>query len=387
MTSVTTLKDIVRKSIEENVDLDMASTCFTLGYAAGESYLVNRKNTYCVTGGSGFLGSWCVKMLLDKGHVVHCTTRSPGKAEYLKKICGDAGDRLKIFSGCDLLKPGSFDAAVKGCACVLHTASPFFVWGGSVENLIKPAVEGTKNVLDTCSRMKVKRVVLTSSTAAVYANYDLHDESHVYTEDDWSPEDRMIAAKNFYCLSKTKAEKLAWDYAKSKASTFQLAVMNPTLIWGPMLSGQPHFNTSCAALVGFMDGSKKEIPNGTKAVVDVRDVAEAHVIAAEDESCALPCWGKRMLLISDSPKWSVVVSHMKKVLPADLAKNVPSEISKTLDKTTLGAPHPWPTLFDGTRAESHLNRKLRSTEVMVQSCVTSMIKNGFVKSESYIPGK
>eukprot|EP00940_MAST-03C_sp_MAST-3C-sp2_P001039 g1039.t1 len=383
----TTLANVLEMAKRDgDTTIDVPTACFTLGYLAGERYREARNKRACVTGGSGFLGSWCVKMLLDRGFTVHCTTRSESKAKYLNSLAG-AKERLKIFSGCDLLKPGSFDDAVRGCAVVLHTASPFFTHGGSVENLIRPALEGTKNVLDSCARLNVDRVVLTSSTAAVYAGYGKWTHTHVYTEADWSPEDRMLKANNFYCLSKTRAEKYAWEFAKSATCTFQLAVMNPTLIWGPMLPSQPHFNTSCAALVGLFDGSKKEIPSGTKAVVDVRDVADAHVIAAEDSACRLSCWGERMLLISASPSWKEVAGEIKRALPDDLAKNVPSKVSDEIGPTTLGAPPPHPTLFDDKRAVAHLQRRLRSTDEMVRTCVRSMVENGFVSSKSYVPGK
>lgn len=375
-------------------DLDQTSACFALGYLAGKAAREEeRQRPICVTGGSGFLGSWVVKMLYDRGHVVHCTTRNPTKAAYLKKVCVPSatttrpGGELKIFSGCDLLKDGTFDGAIKGCSAVIHTASPFFTHGGSEDNLIKPATMGTKNVLDACARLKIKRVVLTSSTAAVYAGYGKWDKDHVYTEDDWSPEDRMRRNNNFYCLSKTRAEKLAWEIAKTPGCSFKLAVMNPTLIWGPMLPGQPHFNTSCAALVGYMDGSQTEIASGTKAVVDVRDVAEAHVRAAEDISGRLTCWGRRCLLISASPLWKDVVAHIKDALPENLRKNVPETVSTTSGPQTLGAPSPHPTLFDGSRAKILLERSLIGVAEMVRSSVTSMVENGFTKKEQYIPGK
>ncbi|CAJ1397324.1 unnamed protein product [Effrenium voratum] len=158
----------------------------------------------CVTGGSGFLGSWCIKLLLEEGYTVHTTTRSAEKASYLRKLPG--AERLKIFDGVDLLSPGAFDAAIQGCVAVLHTASPFYMKGGSEEKLVTPAVEGTRNVLDTCRRLGVKRVALTSSTASVYANYGTLPTEHVYSAADWSPAELLREKENWYCLSKVKAE-------------------------------------------------------------------------------------------------------------------------------------------------------------------------------------
>lgn len=382
------LSDLVKKAENENVKLDTKSACFALGFLAGQEARkqqeeMNQKKPICVTGGTGFLGSWIVKMLYDKGYIVHCTTRSAKKANYIKSLCPNQ-DKLKIFTGCDLLKDGTFDDAIKGCDVVIHTASPFFTQGGTMENLVKPALEGTSNVLNSCTRFGVKRVVLTSSTAAVYAGHGKWDKDHVYNEDDWSPEDRMIEWKNWYCLSKTRAEKCAWNKAKSLDCTFRLAVMNPTLIWGPMLKDQPHFNTSCAALVGYMDGTKSEIENGTKAIVDVRDVAEAHVLAALDFSFRLSCWGQRTLLIGACSKWIDIVNEMKTVAPKD--SKIPSKVSSTCGKQSLGAPPPYPTLYDGTRAVKLLGRPLRGMSEMTCAAVKSMIENGFVKSSQYEAG-
>ena len=321
-------------------------------------------------------------MLYDKGLTVHCTTRSSKKVGYVKALCPDS-DRLKIFTGCDLLKDGSFDDAIRGCDAVIHSASPFFTQGGTMDNLVKPALEGTRNVLDSCIRFRVKRVVLTSSTAAVYAGHGKWDKDHVYTEDDWSPEERMIKCENWYCLSKTRAEKLAWDKAKSPGCPFRLAAMNPTLIWGPMLKDQPHFNTSCAALVGYLDGTKSEIENGTKAIVDVRDVAEAHVIAALDKSLRLKCWGQRTLLIGACPTWVDILKEVKAVAPKDA--EIPTKVSSEIKKQSLGAPPPHPTLYDGSRGEALLGRPLRGTKDATRTTILSLIENKFLKSSQYKP--
>ena len=111
------------------------------------------------------MGSWCIKVLLSRGYIVHTTVRNAAKAEFLSTLTGSK-DRLKVFPGVDLLSPRSYDAAMAGCSAVLHTASPFFNAGGSEEKLVTPAVEGTRNVLTSCAKLGVKRVVLTSSTAS-----------------------------------------------------------------------------------------------------------------------------------------------------------------------------------------------------------------------------
>mmetsp|Transcript_42258 Transcript_42258/g.122146 ORF Transcript_42258/g.122146 Transcript_42258/m.122146 type:complete len:350 (-) Transcript_42258:65-1114(-) len=336
----------------------------------------------CVTGGSGFLGSWCVKLLLDEGYRVRATTRDAGKAEYLKKLPG-AAERLQIFGGVDLLQPGSFDEAISGCPAVLHTASPFYMQDGSEEKLVTPAVEGTRNVLDACRRLGVRRVALTSSTAAIYVNYGTLPAEHVYTEEDWSPEDLLRERKNWYCLSKLLAERLAWEMSREPGCPYELAVLHPTLIWGPMLPGQPHLNTSANALAGYMDGTAKEIENGCKTVVDVRDVARAHLEAVRREGAG----GKRFLLVAGSPHFKEVAEYIRDALPADLQKNVPTQVSDKLGPTVMGAPPPNPVLYSTAAAEGVLGVTFVTVQEQVKTMVQSMLENGFTGTAQYVPGK
>eukprot|EP00930_Biecheleria_cincta_P098606 TRINITY_DN90265_c0_g1_i1.p1 TRINITY_DN90265_c0_g1~~TRINITY_DN90265_c0_g1_i1.p1 ORF type:complete len:342 (+),score=63.95 TRINITY_DN90265_c0_g1_i1:178-1203(+) len=338
------------------------------------------KSPVCVTGGSGFLGSWCVKLLLEEGFVVHTTTRNAEKAAYLKLLPG--AERLRIFDGVDLLAAGAFDAAIAGCSAVLHTASPFYTQAGSEEKLVKPAVEGTRNVLDACRRLGVKKVALTSSTASVYANYDTVAADHVYTGDDWSPADLLREKQNWYCLSKVLAEQEAWQMSKEQHCPFQLTVLLPTLIWGPMIPGQPHLNTSANTLAGYMDGSLKEIENACKSVVDVRDVAKAHIEAVRRD-----VGGQRFLLIGGSPHFRDVADLLRKVLPEDLRGNVPTRVTEKLGPTVLGPPPPLPVLYDVTPAETFLGVKFTPAEEQVTSMVISMIQNGFRSASQYVPDK
>ena len=192
----------------------------------------------CVTGGSGFLASWCVKMLLEKGFKVHATTRKMEKALFLRNLDGASEDNLKIFDGCDFNSPGSFDKAVEGCYAVIHCASPFFNAGGTRENLVEPAVAGTEMVLNACKKYNVQRVTLTASSACVIVDYGTKAEAsdtgnYVYTEADFSPADILEEKKNYYSLSKLYAEQRAWELSKEEGCPYKLCVLNPSLIWGP----------------------------------------------------------------------------------------------------------------------------------------------------------
>lgn len=141
--------------------------------------------TVCVTGASGFLGSYVVKLLLErKTYFIHATVRDPSnisKVQHLLDLPG-ASARLKLFRA-DLLEPRSFDEAMAACVGVFHTASPFFLKNQTEANIVVPAVEGTKNVLESIKRSSgtIKKVILTSSTAAVYATFGELPPEHVYT--------------------------------------------------------------------------------------------------------------------------------------------------------------------------------------------------------------
>lgn len=203
------------------------------------SLLDIKNQPICVTGGSGFLASWIVKLLLDKGFTkVRTTTRRLEKALFLRNLDGASEENLQIFHGCDFSVPHSFDDAIQGCYAVIHCASPFFNAGGTRKNLVEPAVAGTEMVLRACREFGVKRVTLTASSACVIVDYGTKaakDESgnHVYTDADFSPADILEEKKNYYSLSKLYAEQRAWELSKESGCPFKLCVLNPSLIWGP----------------------------------------------------------------------------------------------------------------------------------------------------------
>jgi dihydroflavonol-4-reductase len=348
--------------------------------------------TICVTGGGGFLAAWIVKMLLEKGFHVRATTRKLSKAEFLKELEG-ATEHLEIFPGCDFDKPGSFDEAINGCDAVIHCASPFFNAGGTRENLVQPAVAGTEMVLLACKKFKVKKVTLTSSSASVIVDYGTKADAspsgnHVYTDKDFSPEDLLEEKMNWYCLSKLLAEKGAWELSREPDCPFQLCVLNPSLIWGPMVPGQTHLNTSSQAIMEYMDGSHEKIQNGRRCVVDVRDVAEAHIAPIEKDVG----WGERFLLFGGAPHFQETATYVKEALLAsdhplagELAKKVPTEVNTELMPTVMGPSADKPLLYDCSPAESILGIKFRSVKEMVTTCVNELLANGFTGSHQYDP--
>ena len=231
--------------------------------------------TVCVTGAGGFIASWIVRGLLERGYTVHGTVRSVAKgAPHLAALAG-AKERLRLFSA-DLMAPGSFGEAIAGCSAVMHTASPYAI---DVKNpqrdLADPALQGTLNVLESCvGTPDLRRVVLTSSMAAVT---DQPDNHRVLTEADWNT--RSTLDRNPYYFSKTVAERAAWEFMKERRARFDLVTINPFFVIGPSLTAD--LNTTNKTFVDLLKGGYPGILSLSWGIVDVRDVAEAHIRALE----------------------------------------------------------------------------------------------------------
>ena len=243
--------------------------------------------TYLVTGASGYIASWIVKFLLEKGEKVYGTVRSLNNVEkisHLLVLQKKYPDQLMLFEA-DLLNKESFKAAMKGCSVVLHTASPFIIGktGNVHRDLIRPALEGTRNVLTLANDFKeVRRVVLTSSVAAVYSDAaDLEKTSNgVFTEADWNT--LSNEKHNPYQFSKTIAECEAWRIA-GEQTRWKLTVINPGLVLGPSLSKRTD-STSIGIMRSLTNGKfRSGVPDLYFGIVDVRDVAKAHILAASSE--------------------------------------------------------------------------------------------------------
>ncbi|XP_058073380.1 cinnamoyl-CoA reductase 1-like isoform X2 [Magnolia sinica] len=231
----------------------------------------------CVTGAGGFLASWVVKLLLSKGYMVHGTVRDPAdeKNAHLKKL-ENSLENLQLFKA-NLLDYDSLCAAIAGCSGVLHVASP--CPPGNVPNpevdLIEPALTGTLNVLKACSEAGVKRAIVVSSGAAVAWNPNW-PKDRVMDEECWTDEQYCKTIGNWYCLSKTLAEREALQYGEK--SGLNVVTVCPSLIFGPPL--QPTVNTSSLFLIKILK-ENETVENKSRSVVDVRDIAEALVIAYE----------------------------------------------------------------------------------------------------------
>ncbi|RVW18243.1 Cinnamoyl-CoA reductase 1 [Vitis vinifera] len=259
----------------------------------------------CVTGASGYIASWLVKLLLQRGYTVKASVRDPicdhrsfkqrrafpvpviapfyfptddpKKTEHLLSLDG-AKERLHLFKA-NLLEEGSFDSIVEGCVGVFHTASPFFhaVTDPQAE-LIDPAVKGTLNVLGSCAKA--------SSVKGGYPDF-------------------CKGLQLWYVVSKTLAEDAAWKFAKEKG--IDMVTINPAMVIGPLL--QPTLNTSAAAILNLINGGQT-FPNASFGWVNVKDVAEAHIQAFE-----VPSASGRYCLVERVVHYSELVKILKELFP------------------------------------------------------------------------
>lgn len=257
-----------------------------------------------VTGGSGFIALHCIDQLLEKGFMVRTTIRSESRKDEINKAMDKYPnlDQNLEFHICDLLKDEGWEAAVDGCDYVLHVASPFILEVPSDENvLIKPAVDGTLRVLNACSRTHVKKVVLTSSVAAVAYG---HGVEKTYDESDWSNtgEDSGITP---YAKSKTLAEKAAWNFVEELDTDkkFDFTVINPVGVFGPMLTRD--IGTSNSLVSRLINGELPACPATHMGYVDVRDVAKAHVFSMLNSST-----NNKRIIVSESEMFFVDVGRI-----------------------------------------------------------------------------
>lgn len=246
----------------------------------------------CVVGGSGFVASLLIKLLLEKGYSVKTTVRDPDNQKKVSHLVElqKLGD-LEIFKA-DLTDEKSFDAPVKGCKYVFHVATPVNFASEDPENdMIKPAILGVTNVLKACAKASVKRVILTSSAATVSINNNLNGTGLVMTEENWTDVDFLSTAKPptwGYPASKTLAEQAAWKFAEE--NNIDLLTVIPTLMAGPALTLTVPSSVGLATclltgnefLIGAMKGM--QMLSGSISVTHVEDVCRAHIFVAEKES-------------------------------------------------------------------------------------------------------
>ncbi|KAK6945665.1 NAD-dependent epimerase/dehydratase [Dillenia turbinata] len=234
------------------------------------------KEKVCVTGANGFIGTWLVKTLLEAGYThIHASVFPGSDASHLFSLPNSAA--ISVFEA-DLLDAGAIEAAVQGCSGVFHVASPCKLEDTKdpEKELLAPAVQGTLNVLESARKFGVRRVVLTSSISALVPNPSW-PSNIPFDESSWTDIDYCKSRHKWYAVSKTLAERAAWEFKEKHG--LDVVAIHPATCLGPLL--QPGLNASCAVLQQLLEGSQDPQEFYWLGAVHVKDVAKAQVLLFE----------------------------------------------------------------------------------------------------------
>ena len=334
--------------------------------------------TVLVTGGTGFIGGWCIIELLSRGYTVRTTVRSLAKESSARATIAsviDPVDKLSFFAA-DLTRDDGWDAAIMGCDYVLHVASPMgHVAAIDPDALIVPARDGALRVLRAATRAGVERVVMTSS--AVACRPLLNSADSVSDETVWTdPEDRNLDP---YRLSKTLAERAAWDLMAHQSGPTTLTTILPSCVLGPVLTAE---NLGSVQIIQrLLNGSMPGYPRFGFCVVDVRDVVDLHIRAMTAPDAA----GERFIAAGDW-KWMKEISQILRSSLGSQAVKVPTRslpdfvlrLASMFDRhlrfitPTLGRKH----AVTSAKAEAVLGWKPRPTAATILDCAESLIAKG-----------
>lgn len=341
------------------------------------------KQTVVITGVSGFIGSQICKHFLENGQFkVRGTvrnTKKPEKIEPLKEAFGELFDQLELVEA-DLGKPESIHKACEGCTYVVHTASPFVLTDPKDHNeVIKPAVEGTLAAMKGAHMHKCKRLVLTSSVYAM--DHKVNKKQVKFTPADWS--DVKGGCKQAYEKSKTLAEKAAWDFLKKLPETerFELVVINPGFVMGPALVKG---NFSSADFINnLLSGKVPKIPRIKFAMVDIRNVAKAHLNAVLKPEAA----NKRFILVDKSYWMKEIVVILKENFgdqfpkcpnPNKKASKMMTTIVSWFDKSLVPVSNSWGknTVYVNDESKEILGIQFIPQSQTLVDMIPTLIKNG-----------
>jgi nucleoside-diphosphate-sugar epimerase len=339
--------------------------------------------TVLVTGGSGFIGSHCILQLLAAGHEVRTTVRNLAREPEVRAMLlrggADAGGQLSFFEA-DLERDGGWDEAVAGCEHVLHVASPFPPTLPRDENdLIVPARDGALRVLRAARDAGVRRVVLTSSFAAIGYGAGVHPTP--FTEADWTNPTAPDVLP--YAKSKTLAERAAWDFIATEGGALELSVVNPVGVFGPVLG--PDYSTSILIVQRLMDGAVPGCPRLWFGAVDVRDVADLHVRAMTSPAAK----GERFLAVAGD---FLTILEAAKALKAALGaaarrvptREIPDWLVRIVAQFDPAARQILPELGKRKTATGEKARRLlawepRSAQASIVDTARSLIDLGLLK--------
>ena len=342
-----------------------------------------------VTGATGYIASWVVRRLLETGFHVHAA--APGRGfehdvNYLTQIADQTPGKLNFFAG-NLLQAGSFADAMKGCGAVFHTTSQLPLDQVDSENeWIEAAQRATRNIIHEVQRQpSVRRVVLTSSCAAVYGdNIDLRRTQHgEFTEQDWNTTSSPRHQARAY--RRTLTEREAWRISGVQ-SRWDLIVLNPTLVLGPSISPNVHA-PSFSLLKKLGDGSLRwGVPDYELGVVDVRDLADAHVRAADVNSPSGRCiiCGHNTSLLNIAKRlherFSLQFPIPRWTLPKPLVWLFGPLLDKSLTRRVISRNVGYPFFADNTKSIELLGMQYRRLDDTVCDMFQQMINFGMLGS-------
>jgi nucleoside-diphosphate-sugar epimerase len=349
---------------------------------------IDKSRPVLVTGATGYVAGWLVKRLLEEGITVHAAVRDPDnkdKTKHLDQIAADSTGTIKYFKT-DLLIEGSYEEAMKDCELVYHTASPFTSkYKDPQKELIDPAVKGTENVLNQANKTQsVKRVVVTSSCAAIYTDaIDTQNAPNgVLTEEIWNTTASIDHQP--YSYSKVLAEKKAWEICE-KQDRWDLVTINPSLVMGPALNAQSITSESYNLLKQMGDGSMKSgVPNAGIGLVDVRDVAEAHFQAGFKPEASgryiTSAYNTNFLELAKSlqSKYGEKYPIPKKALPKWLLMLVGPLMSKMITRKFLKNNVNIPFKADNSKIKNELGIEFRPLQQTMEESFEVLIEEGMV---------
>ena len=328
-----------------------------------------------VTGVSGFIGKRIAKEMLDAGYRVRGTVRSDAKAEETRLALAPSDNDSLTFVNLDLLSGEGWTEALQGADYLIHSASPFpMAQPKNPDDLIKPAVEGTKRALEAATAAGIKRVVVTSSCVAIY-NDELGPDQKHYDETNWSP--TGVDYTSAYDDSKTLAEKFAWDYVEKVDPDMVLSTVNPGAVFGVPVDR--NYGTSLQLVERLIEGKDPVLPDLLIPVVGVEDVAKMHRLALETPEAA----GQRLPACAGALTMIEMAEILNDELPDSKAstRKAPSFLVRAMAKVMSDMKTIAPRLGkNGTVSSAHSEKILGLTLIPAEETLRASAK--FIASQS-----
>ncbi|KAF7134161.1 hypothetical protein CNMCM5793_005840 [Aspergillus hiratsukae] len=326
--------------------------------------------TILVTGASGFVASHIIQSFLEAGYEVRGTVRSSSTAERIRSRYPLFLKQLSFAIVPDIATPGAFDEAVKGVRGVIHTASPFVLDVTDNEReLLQPAIQGTLNVVKAVAEHNpnVRRIVVTSSFAAIVDLDQGFRPGYKYTEQDWNPCTYKTAKETSnsgiaYCASKAFAERALWDWMAEHRPAFTVSTINPPWVFGPTIDdGSSKLNESMEVIKNLINGSLQVVPdNDFAAFANVKDVAQAHLRAYVVEKAA----NERFLVAGGQFLYQDACDIIRRRFP-QLENKVPKGMPGVRAETYIA---------DCSKAQKYLGLQYQSLEATLVDTVDDLLK-------------